>query len=74
MSTTQILEEIRNQSLIDKLFLVEELFKEIRLETLKQISEKEQRKIAAQNLLHDYESDKNLTAFTILDREDFYEA
>jgi hypothetical protein len=68
MQTIDIIREIQNLPLDKKFFVVEELIKAIKME---EISYK--MKAAAKELLSDYTVDKELTAFTALDFEDFYE-
>jgi hypothetical protein len=70
MDTTQIINEISRLSLADKLYLMEMIVQSIRKETQPHDSDLEK---AASLLLADYTEDKNLTAFTALDGEDFYE-
>lgn len=74
MTTTQILNVLKQQSLAEKLLVMEALFKDIRKETLSRISEKETRKNAALALLNDYQEESELVSFTVLDNEKFYEA
>ncbi len=69
MRTQEIIKEI-NQLPINKRFLIIE-------KTLKSIRQSEQKKKmeqAANALLIDYKTDSELTAFTDLDLENFYEA
>jgi hypothetical protein len=70
MNTTEIVTEINRLPLSEKIFVVELVLKNIRRETQKNQSLSE----GAKALLADYENDKELTAFTALDYEDFYEA
>lgn len=74
MTTVQLLDIIKQHTLAEKLFIIEELFRDIRKETLKEVSEKENRKKAAASLLADYQEDGELVNFTVLDNENFYEA
>ena len=68
----QLLDAIKRLPLSEKLFLIELIFRDIREETIdKEKKEKERRK-AAELLLADYQGDEELTAFTVLDKEDFY--
>jgi hypothetical protein len=67
MTTENIIQELDKLPLTDKLFVIEQTLKSIR-------TEKEQRLNAAVELLYyDYKNDKELTAFTELDNEPFYE-
>ena len=73
METLQILEAIKRLPLREKMHIVELIFKDIREETISSEQEVEKRKRAAELLLFDYKSDEELTAFTVLDKEDFHE-
>jgi hypothetical protein len=73
-ASLQIIDAIKKLPLAEKLYIIELVFRDIRTETLKIEQEEQQRRAAAALLLSDYQSDKELTAFTALDREDFYEA
>ncbi len=68
MTTAHIIHELDQLPLKDKLFVIEHTIKSIRLEKGKKL------KSAVDNLYDDYRNDKELTAFTILDKEPFYEA
>lgn len=68
MTTSAIIEEISRLPLTEKLLVVEKTLK-----TIKQEREQELQS-AAYKLYDDYNSDKELTAFTVLDPETFYEA
>lgn len=69
METIQILQEIQRLSLDKKFHIVEETLKAIKHdETSNQMD------LAVKLLYDDYASDRELTAFTALDFEDFYEA
>lgn len=68
MTPTSILRELERLPLTDKLFIIERTLKSIR-------TDKERRlKAAVDSLYEDYKSDPELTAFTQLDAESFYEA
>jgi 3-polyprenyl-4-hydroxybenzoate decarboxylase len=69
MSTVELLKEIKNLPVHTRLFVVEEAIKSIRME-----ESKEQMHLAAGALAEDYKTDKDLTLFSALDLEDFYEA
>jgi len=70
----QILDEIKRLPLSEKLFLIELIFRDIRGEAINREREDEERRKAAEFLLTDYQGDEELTAFTVLDKEDFHEA
>jgi hypothetical protein len=70
MDTTQIISEISHLSLAEKLYIMEMIVQSIRKETQPSKSYLER---AALLLKSDYMEDKELTAFTALDGEDFYE-
>ena len=72
-ASLQIIDAIKQLTLAEKLHIIELIFRDIRTETLKIEQVELQRKAAAELLLSDYQSDKELTAFTALDREDFHE-
>jgi len=69
MGTSEIITEINKLPVSQRLTLIELTIKNIREE------EKKQRRTAAvEKLYDDYVNDPDLTAFTSLDFEDFYEA
>jgi len=69
MGTSEIITEINKLPVSQRLTLIELTIKNIREE------EKKQMRIAAvEKLYDDYANDPELTAFTSLDFEDFYEA
>jgi hypothetical protein len=70
MTNTQIVNEISRLPLTEKIYIVELVLKNIRHETEKTPSLAE----GAKALQHDYENDYELTAFTALDGEKFYES
>lgn len=70
MNSTEIVNEINRLPLAEKIYVVELVIKNIRKETENRRSLLE----GAETLLADYETDAELTAFTALDYEDFYEA
>jgi hypothetical protein len=72
MSTAQIVREIGKLPLTEKLRVVEQVLHHIRQEEEK--SGTLSLAQAAELLLPDYLEDTELTAFTTLDAEDFYEA
>ncbi len=69
MSTNKIIEEIQRLPIQERIYVIEKTIHSIR-----KYEEKNQMKKAANDLYPDYVSDKELTAFTNLDFEDFYEA
>ena len=69
MSTIELLKEIDKLPLNDKLFLLEKAIKDIQKHNYEQ-----QMTVAAESLEHEYKTNKDLTAFSNLDIEDFYEA
>jgi len=69
MGTSEIISEINKLPVNQRLTLIELTIKKIREE-----EKKHQLSIAAEKLFNDYTNDPELTAFSILDQEDFYEA
>ncbi len=69
MRTATIINEIQQLPIAQRIYVVERT-----LFLLRQQEEHNSMKIAADALLSDYASDKELTAFTKLDYENFYEA
>jgi hypothetical protein len=70
MEAVNIIKEIIKLPVIERMLIIENAMKSIREEAVKERSLKE----GAEALLSDYKTDKELTAFTILDSEDFHEA
>jgi hypothetical protein len=68
MTISAIIEEIGKLPLTDKLLVVEKTLQTIRQEDKLSLKE------AADLLYHDYKADKELTNFTHLDAEPFYES
>jgi hypothetical protein len=68
MTTSAIMEEINRLPLTEKLLVVEKTLKTIKYEKAQEL------KSAANKLYEYYKSDTELTAFTVLDPETFYEA
>ena len=68
MRTDEIIKEIQQLPLQKRIYVIEEIIRSIRKQ-----SEKNQMEIAAESLYEDYSTDKNLTAFTDIDFENFYE-
>ena len=69
MSTQEILSEINRLPLQDRLLIIEKTLEVIRVNELDQ-----QLSVATEVMKPEYRSNKELTAFTSLDLEDFYEA
>ena len=68
MTPTSILRELERLPLTDKLFVIERTLKSIRTTKEKSL------KAAVDSLYEDYKTDPELTVFTQLDAESFYEA
>lgn len=68
MTTTSIIQEINRLPLSEKVLLFEYLRKSINLEREHDLE------AAVAMMQNEYRTDKELTAFTILDAENFYEA
>ena len=68
MDTMALIREAKNLPLKDKILLIEETLRSIRLSTTS-----EQMNYAAESMIEEYNSNNELTAFTALDQEDFYE-
>ena len=69
MQTLEIIQEIQRLPLTKKFYVVEETIKSIKKEEISL-----QMELAAKELSDDYASGTELTAFTALDLEHFYEA
>ena len=69
MQTIRLIQEMQRLSLEKKIELIEETLKSIKKDEINN-----QMVIAAERLYDDYGKDKELTAFTSLDLENFYEA
>ena len=69
MRTNEILKEIKRLPIRKRIYLIEKAIRSIREQ-----EEKDQMEKTVDSLYKDYENDKELTAFTNLDFEDFYEA
>lgn len=65
---SDILREIEKLPLQDRILVIEKALK-----SLKKEGNKRELKRAARELLEEYKTDRDLTAFTDLDMEDFYE-
>jgi len=68
METATIIHEIDSMPAYKRMFIVEHVIRSIRLNNQENSLE-----MAADRLYADYSDDKELTAFTPLDCEDFYE-
>jgi len=68
MSAIDILTEIKRLPMSDQLMVAERTLHAVRIEEIRM-----RMREAAERLKHDYETDEELTAFTALDGEDFYE-
>jgi hypothetical protein len=69
METVEIIQKIDPLPMTQKMLIVEKIIHSIREEEQKTILEE-----AANALYNDYKNDENLTDFTSLDYEEFYEA
>lgn len=69
MATKELLAEINKLSVDERIELIEDALRSIRATTQNRRMEE-----AVDLLLADYQNDKELTAFSSLDGEDFYEA
>jgi len=68
MSTANLLHLIMHLPVTDRFVVIEQTLKSIKQEELKNKME-----LAASTLYNDYANDRELTAFTSLDYEQFYE-
>ncbi|RLD40847.1 MAG: hypothetical protein DRI89_11085 [Bacteroidetes bacterium] len=69
MRTSEIIQELQDLPFQKRIYVIEKVIQSIRKqETVNAMN------IAAETLRSDYETDKELTAFTDLDFESFYEA
>ena len=69
MQSLEIIQEIQRLPLAKRFYVVEETIKSIKKEEMNN-----QMELAANELYSDYTNNKDLTAFTSLDFENFYEA
>lgn len=69
MQALELIQEIQRLPLTKKFYVVEETIKSIKKDEMSQ-----QMELAVNELYNDYSNDKDLTAFTSLDLEHFYEA
>jgi hypothetical protein len=68
MDTKDLIKEIKRLPLSKRFYVVEETIKSIKNEEISH-----QMELAANDLYEDYVNDKDLTAFTSLDFDNFYE-
>jgi hypothetical protein len=68
MQTLDLIKEIQSLPLTKRFFVIEETIKSIKKEEMGH-----QMELAANELYSDYVNDKDLTAFTSLDFDNFYE-
>ena len=69
MTATQIVSEINKLAVSERILIIESTLKNLRFQTKEKLSMKKSAKL----MLNDYLNDSELTAFTSLDYEDFYE-
>ncbi len=69
MQTTQLIQEIQKLPLSKKFYIVEETIKSIKNDEFNS-----QMEYAANELYTEYKTNKNLTSFTDIDLDTFYEA
>jgi hypothetical protein len=69
MQTLDLIEQIQNLPLSVRFYVIEETLKSIKKEEMNH-----QMEVAANVLYNDYLNNKELTGFTSLDLENFYEA
>jgi len=68
MNVSDLVKEIEKLPLHERILVIEKA-----LRSLRHIESAEEMKRAARELREEYKSDKDLTAFTSLDLDDFYE-
>ncbi|NQW31005.1 MAG: hypothetical protein HQ472_10900 [Ignavibacteria bacterium] len=69
MQTKELIQEIQNLPLTKRFYVVEEIIKSIKKEEIQN-----QMGLAAKELYQDYVADKELTVFTGIDFDSFYES
>ena len=69
MRTTELIKEIQNLPLQKRIYVIEKT-----IHLIRQQEDSAQMRNAADALFSDYKSDKELTIFTAIDFENFYEA
>ncbi len=68
MSTAEILKELNHLSINEKLYIIEKTIKDIlKYNNVQQLT------VASEAMENDYKTNNELTAFSNLDMEDFYE-
>lgn len=67
MSTAQLIDEINKLTISERILVLEKTIQSLKTKPYTDMQE------AALLLLSDYENDKELTSFTFLDQENFYE-
>ncbi len=72
MTTHEIVSQALRMPFLDRLWVIEHLLLSIREETARQVQNLSLKE-GAKALLSDYVNNEELTAFTSLDTEDFYE-
>jgi hypothetical protein len=68
MSTSEIMDKISKLTPAEKLFIIEKTFKELLLSNVAQ-----QMHLASDSLENEYRTNEELTAFTSINLEEFYE-
>ncbi len=68
MSTDEIIKEIQRLPVQKQILVIEEIIRSIRKK-----AQENQMEMAAEALYEDYKNDKDLTAFTGIDFDNFYE-
>ena len=68
MKTIDLIQEIKRLPIAKRFDLMEEILKSIKNEEMKH-----QIQVASESLYEDYKNDKELTAFTSVDYDNFYE-
>ena len=68
MSKNELIEQIEQLPIQDRIYLVEKVVHSIRAQ-----ADQENMTQAAESLYQDYKNDKELTAFTDIDLDNFYE-
>ena len=69
MRTSEIIQELQDLPFQKRIYVIEKVIQSIRKQETVNVMN-----VAAETLRSDYETDKELTAFTDLDFEHFYEA
>ncbi|WP_040299440.1 hypothetical protein [Arcticibacter svalbardensis] len=68
MQTIDLIQAIQDLPLNKRFYIIEEIIKSIKMEKMSQ-----QMELAVHELYEDYKNDQELTAFTAIDLEHFYE-